>query len=465
MHSYVWEQGCVAQDNTIHLAALAWLANSMDLSEHSIPDFHLLLEELNHIPEDKLREWPAYHHNVPWSHIFKLVVAPSSQTEALNLAFHREKIIPTLAQLLQKMSLHPPLFESMIHDLDHALLVGFMQRLALEPPSDKVAAYNRLESITSLLSSKRWAGMNAQEQPVMHTFKILLNCLSMLQTTHDAQDISTSWIFTLCHVEETKPHTRSTRSWPNPELIRLTPDAFRNQDLREHAMRHFLQFIDAILSGTEPVIDTIRQWRWNRDGEATTEDQLIVMKLLVTHILPIFLTFDDTQGRPRSQDFLNQLLSGDDISSPTLRLVIAAFGGHQNLITLPLESDAIWHDQVWEYAIAAWYGFHSDDMSPGGREISESVLVGQSTSMIGRLRGANSVAFDALIKLSTESHYSSMVRFALILIDQYLFTFFISSIKFWIGLFRSIQWGDTETIQKISSQTVKLYLPLNTFID
>lgn len=201
MHSYIWEQGHVAHDETIHLSTLAWLANSIDLAEHSIPNFRLLLEELNHISEEKLKDWLTHGQDAPWGSIFNIVIRPSSREEGLNLALHGNNIVLTMAELLRKTSVHPALFERTVYGLDNRLLTAFILHSASSPPKNAEASRNRLESLTFLLSSKRWVEMNADDQPVMQVFKVILDSLESMQPRSDDIDISTSWIFTLCNME------------------------------------------------------------------------------------------------------------------------------------------------------------------------------------------------------------------------------------------------------------------------
>lgn len=78
MHSRLRELGSVIRDHTLHLSALTWLANSVHLSVHSKDAFKKLLVELNDMDEHRLREWSAYNHDAPWSHIFNLVLVPNA---------------------------------------------------------------------------------------------------------------------------------------------------------------------------------------------------------------------------------------------------------------------------------------------------------------------------------------------------------------------------------------------------
>lgn len=447
MHSYVWEQGCIACDDTIHLATLTWLANSTDLSEHSTTNFHLLLEELNQIPEDKLKEWPSYSHDAPWGSIFNLVVRPSSQVEGLNLILNRDRIIPTLAQLLQKMSAHPALFERTIQNLDNSLLTAFILQSASSPPKDAETARNRLESLTFLLASKKWVEMNTNDQPVMCVFKIIFDSLETMRQDMEDMDVATSWIFTLRQMENIQCANGGLMNWPNPELIRFVPDAFRNKDLREHALRHFLQLIDATFSVSEHPSNIRRRWRWNGSVESTSNERMVVIKLLVEHIIRIFLILDYDQLPSSSPGVFNDILCDNEIVNPALKLVISAFGGHQQSPDIPSEDDSIWHDEVWGYAVSVWLGFHSDYTLLHGHEVSSSAPLDQGVTMIARLRDSNLAAFDALIQLSTRNPSSS-------------------ASKFWIGHLQSIQETDSESFRKASLHMIDLHPEqwLHTFV-
>jgi Family of unknown function (DUF6535) len=453
MHSHVWEQGRVARDKTLHLSTLAWLANSTDLSEHSIPHFRLLLEELNHIDENKLQEWPAYNYDAPWSHIFNMVLTPSSQAEGLNLALHPEKILPTLAQLLKKMSLHPSLFERMIPDLDSNLLVSFMHHLASEPPQNMDAAKRRLTSVTSLLSAKKWEEIDHTEQPVMQVCKVILDCLNVLHAGSGDDDISTVWIFTLCRIDETQCEPGTTLNWPNPELIRFIPNAFRNQDLREHAIVHYLQFADAILSGTESTMNSEQGWRWNMTVDNTPENQLVVVEILAQHLLRLFFTFNYPLEPNGSHGLFNRLLGDKKVTHPALRLIVTAFGGYQHVIDLPPEGDVMWDDPVWQYALLIWYDFHThffvtmghDTPTSGFLELSAGILRESPIS-----NGVRRIVLSALGKLSTQSTWRSQVRVPLTGLDATL----INTLQLWISILESMQEGDVMTLRMLSSKTV-----------
>ena len=437
MHSHVWEQGRVDQDKTLQLSTIAWLANTTDLSEHSIPCFHIILKELNSIPEDMLREWPEYNYDAPWSHIFNMVISPSSMTEGLDLALHPGKILPTLAQLLQKMSHHPTLFERMVQELDSRLIVEFMQQLASEPPAQKKsAAQKRLKSITSLLSSKKWDEMIAGEQPVMHVFKAIQDCLDVMLNTSDDPDIATSWIFTLCRFKEPKDDAKASNGkasdatalikWPNPELIRLIHSAFENRDLRERAVIYYLQFADAIFSGTELKKEPRQHWRWKKEMTATDENRLAIIKILGRHLLWTFFVSTEPLERQASEDRFNGFLDDNAITNPALKLILMAFGGYQHTIDIPAQDDNIWNDEIWHYAISEWYRFHTHYANEVGNEVPSESFLRTSASIMTKSKQANDVAVDALIGLSTRFPSPSRVSF-LLLVTYYSLIILLSS--------------------------------------
>lgn len=177
-------------------------------------------------------------------------------------------------------------------------------------------------------------------------------------------------------------------------------------------MQHFLQFVDAILSAAEPVVNARRRWRWNKGVESTSEDRVILIKLIVRHIFRIFFTFNDGRYQRQPFDLFDRLLSEGEISNPSLRLVMMAFGGHQRMPGIPTESDSIWHDQVWGYAVSVWLGFHADHVTVGGQEISATTPLEVSTVVVARLRRLNPAAFDALVDHSTRCHSTLAVRLA-----------------------------------------------------
>jgi hypothetical protein len=418
MHSHVWEQGRVARDETLHLSTLAWLANSIDLSEHSIHNFRILLEELNNIDENKLREWPAYNYDAPWSYIFNMVLTPSSQAEGLNLALHPERILPTLAQLLKKMSLHPTLFERMIQDLDNNLLVSFMHDLALDPPQSMETAESRLTSVTLLLSSKKWEEMYHAGQPVMQLCKVILDCLDKLQTASGDQNSSTGWLFTLCPIQETQCSPETTLMWPNPELIRFIPDVFKNKDLRERAIEHYLHFADTILSDPEPETEAKEDWRWNMRVQTTPETRVVVLEILACHLLRIFFNLNDPLEPEGSQRRFNKLLSENKIVHPALRLLVTAFGGFQRGTEIPPEGDSLWDDPVWQRALLRWYDFHThfvistgnNSPTPSFLDLSSSILCKSPRSNDPRSFDALRVAVSAFARLSAGSASRFEVR-------------------------------------------------------
>jgi hypothetical protein len=244
-----------------------------------------------------------------------------------------------------------------------------------------------------------------------------LDCLNTLKTSPSHHNVSTAWIFTLCPIHEIQCDPETSLSWPNPELIRFIPDAFKNKDLREHAIEHYLYFADAILSDVEPPTDRELGWRWNMRAETTPETRLVVVEILA-HLLRIFFILNDPLEPDGSQKLFNRLLSDKKIDHPALRLIMTAFGGYQQITDIPADGDVIWDDLAWRYTLRVWYDFHAHSIistgnntpTPGFFELSASILRESA-----RYNGHESfdvlrVAVSAFGRLSAESSSRVKVR-------------------------------------------------------
>jgi hypothetical protein len=269
MHARIWEKVRVSQDATLPLSSLAWLANSLEISEHTKHEFKLLLKELNQLTPEKLALWPLHIHGAPWGHIFNLVLsseaasglrrdsvatAKKDTAEQKDLAEHK-----AFTELMVKMANHPKLFRRMVREMRSDVLVTFVSQLPHSPPPlSKVEAKHRLKSITAILNSWHWEQMDPSQQPIYSAISAILQCLEVLHTNKDKQysigragdgtllqgafhlvdslrgrpalrrrdsniqesfkepdesmfTVSTSWIFTLCKTNETR-HNPKRRS-------------------------------------------------------------------------------------------------------------------------------------------------------------------------------------------------------------------------------------------------------------
>lgn len=410
MHSYIWERGKVEHDQTLPLSAIAWLANSMDLTHHSRADFELLIEALNQLSDKQVSVWPSYKMDAPWSHIFKLVLEPSPTS--IDQATRRPKIIQTLASILQKMSLHPTLFTRMVPDMDHELLAAFVDRLAFQPPTSTHQAEKRLQSITALVSSRRWEGMPPHLQPTCQAFQAIHDCLSILNAQID--DGSTSWLFTLCKGDKPTSSTKDQVAWPDPEYITLTSDAFLLTSLRERATERYITFIDAQLSARKPT-EGEELWRWHHSSTTLrSKYRAASIKILGEHLLRFASTITDPKP---THEWIKRVESS--VSHPALKLVLKVCltenilrrdSGGTNLLDIPIPeaNNQLWEDQAWVYAILYWFGLRGKWITadvftkPGNFELQFKSLVLPILSKSDR--------FDHEVEELIANYYNLLVR-------------------------------------------------------
>jgi hypothetical protein len=343
MHAHIWERGRVDNDPTVRLSAISWLANSIDLSEHSKPHFQLIIKELETMDDSKLRHWTAYSHDVPWSYIFNLFLPSEGIVAAQN------SVSPdTLTNLLEKMCNHPTLFTRIISEIQGKLAVRFVKALAKKPPSDPEEASNRLRSITALLSSKVWEAMGASTQPCLAAIKVIFDCLDEINP--DGGDISTCWIFTLRHPSPTGGEVE----WPNPEFIGFIFDPFRNEMFRERSIHDCIRFVDCLLTSS-PLPTTDTRWRWYiTTGMARDDHRIYLLRILAEHILRISSTLDGGVNFA----LLNEC--ADKVKSPALQLILRTCGTRRDNFDVILnnEDDGLWKDDSWMYALQFWFSLH-----------------------------------------------------------------------------------------------------------
>jgi hypothetical protein len=441
MYAKIWERKSVTCDYTIHISALAWLANSIDLSSHSKDQFRLLLQGLNGIDEHRLRDWPARSHDTPWSQIFNLVLASSKtravtksptkavvpasptavastspqQTLPLTAALgvpssardppvipeeHNHEMIPVLADILRKMTNHPVLFDGMISRMSTKLIVALMDRLTTHPPSDEEQAMKRLKSLTALFSSKRWQRMNHSLQPVYTTFKVLLDCIKVGEVYKD--DKSSTWLFTLCHVDDHKE--LGEIPWPNPEFIGVVSYAFAHEDLRRRSIEYYIDYVDALLTKSTLPLMKYRHWRWHSVRAVPREGcQTAMLQILAEYLLPSLVFAGDPQDRQGTIDLLH--LWSSKVRHPALRMIIHAYEirGYEDL---PPDMDGLWESEAWLYAAAFSYRLRGKSLRPGDEPLLQRV----ATQIMVAILVANKPSLTSMLDELLTTKIKLMVR-------------------------------------------------------
>jgi hypothetical protein len=188
MYSYVRERAEVANDPSLPLASLTWLANSIDISEANKEELIMLLTELNKLGPEQLTVWPQIDYQVPWGYILNLVLNSESEFGNADLSL-LPKVKKDVTELMVKMASRPKLFRMIVRDMKTDIMVMFAERLVDSPrPTSQQDAKRRLKSITTLLNSWQWERLESR-QPVYPIFCAILQCLRGLFRTQDEQTI------------------------------------------------------------------------------------------------------------------------------------------------------------------------------------------------------------------------------------------------------------------------------------
>jgi hypothetical protein len=404
-HAYVWEQGRVNRDITLPLSALAWLANSMDLTEDSRDYCMMILKELNRLPQEHTKGWGEYEYEAPWTEIFAFVLNPPSCSgkEA------EEKLrnsLGILAELLEKMFVRPKHFEQIGRQLTPDLTIAFIEHLnrnrlmskiqplisrsdsetehqEIEQTAKRLAiqAKRRLKSLTMLLSSPHWTEMKCA-QPAYPILDVILDSLDVfsairihlklelsmavrkaskrkllewvdtaarmmgmdirLNDVNEAyENASTSWIFTNC------PHDTSNE-FPNPEARGVIANSFRSEAPRRSAISYYVKFIDAIMSGHDQEWANTMRWMCPKVSPSSTQ-RLNLIRLLTDHVIRFQVIFDGGRQLPDHELF-------PTLQHPATRLVICAASGFKGPVQLPENGDPMWKDRAFLHAVKFWCG-------------------------------------------------------------------------------------------------------------
>lgn len=356
MHANIWERGRVERDSTIRLSAISWLANSLDLSIHSKTQFKLLLEELNRMEDSELCHWPAYAYDAPWSYIFNLFV-PLKNGDNSVVSYVHSAQLGILSSILQKMCSHPTLFTRIIPDLNGELVTRLINDLVTKSPSESMQAKNRLLSVTAILSSKTWETMSQRKdmtQPYLSALQVIFDCLKA--SNPEIDEPSTSWIFTLCHASA----KGESVEWPNPEFIGFVFDPFRNDLFRQRAIMRYIQFVDCILSNNS-LPKTNTRWRWDIAGaRAHGDHRVFMLQILTEHLLRISSSL--------SNGIDTSLLHGqaESVTNDALKLILRTCGSVRDNAEMILSnnSDEVWADSAWLYALELWFTLKAPWESP-----------------------------------------------------------------------------------------------------
>jgi hypothetical protein len=370
LHSHIWERGRVAQDNTIHLSTLSWLANTMDLSEQSRIEYLLLLKELNKLSADQLACLVYPYNHAPWMHIFNLVLDTEPvqtgpvQTDGDATIFH-------LTQLLVKMAFHPVLFKKMIEEMKDELIVGFLLQSTQMLPQDRNEAQCRLESIIALLLHPQWQRLGPR-QPIYTTFNAIHDCLEVIQRSRREKGItnsSTSWLFTLCKLpSDDQAHGAAwTVMKSNADFLGVMPNAFKNKELREYYIEQFVRFVNLQLAFRTPNNpENLRpsndvEWIWSISKEPPNDGhRALPLEIFVRYLYPRLIHSDQSAKYQDTIKLLDRCINMTNSHAP-LRAVLVLLRNRlpgnpvsAHSFQLP-ESEAAWKDEAWLYAIRLWF--------------------------------------------------------------------------------------------------------------
>jgi hypothetical protein len=370
LHSHVWERGRVAQDNTIHLSTLAWLANSMDLSEQSVSEYLLLLKELNKLTPEKLECLADSYNHAPWIHIFNLVL----DTEPIQTDRHATLCL--LSQILVKMALHPAFFKKMIEEMKDEMIVGFLEESARVPPNDRYEAQKRLESITALLLHIHWQQLGPR-QPTYVAFNAIHRCLAVIKRHRRQKRITTSsmsWIFTLC--KPPQGHQAQDLAWTlmksNAHFLGVMPNAFKNKELRNYYIERYIQFVDLQLTGNaaddpdDPRLPNGPNWIWSISMEmSSTASRAIPLQIFVRYLYPRLVQIDESPKYHDTVDLLDRCIAMTQECSPlraTLVILRNRLPG-TSISTSKFKAPECmnaWKDAAWLYTTHLWFNTEDD---------------------------------------------------------------------------------------------------------
>jgi hypothetical protein len=370
LHSHVWERGRVAQDNTIHLSTLAWLANSMDLSEQSRFEYLLLLKELNKLTSEKLACLADSYNHAPWIHIFNLVL----DTEPIQT--DRHATLRLLSQILVKMAYHPALFKKMIEEMKDEMIIGFLEESARLEPNDRCEAQMRLESITALLLHLQWQQLGPR-QPTYTAFNAIHGCLAVIKKHRRQKRITISsmaWIFTLCKPpqDEQAQDPAWTLMKSNAHFLGVMPNAFKNKELRNYYIERYVQFvdlqftIDAVDDPDDPTPPSDPNWIWSITKEmGSTASRAIPLQIFVRHLYPRLIQIDESPKYHDTVDLLDRCIAMTKECSP-LRATLVILRNRLPGVSLSAskfqapECLNAWKDAAWLYATRLWFNTEDD---------------------------------------------------------------------------------------------------------
>jgi hypothetical protein len=382
LHSHVRERGRIAQDNTIHLSTLSWLANSMDLSEQSRFEYLLLLKELNKLTPEKLACLVYPYNYVPWIHIFNLVL------DTKLTSTDRDAIL----SLLVKMASHPTLFKKMIEEMKDKTIIDFLRQSARLLPCDRGEAQNRLESLTALLLHPHWQRLGSRQpsqQPIYITFKIINDCLMVIKQDRRQNRIkisSTSWLFTLCKpLDDQGNNATWTLMKPNSRNLRVMPNAFKNMKLRADYIERFVQFVHHQLAirpadGLEkPRPSNDVNWVWSISEEMPNVGyRSLPLEIFVRYLYPRLIQDDESAKYGDTVDLLDSCRKMTDDHSPLHAILVLLRNRLPGISIIPYDFQAYgtedaWKDEAWLYAIRLWFNIE-DDIVFSRKDVEEAFV-------------------------------------------------------------------------------------------
>ncbi|KIM28952.1 hypothetical protein M408DRAFT_329002, partial [Serendipita vermifera MAFF 305830] len=314
------EDAIVSQDDTLRLSALAWIANSLELSIGSHQALVDILKEVNKLDKYELEGWGAFEYEAPWGEIFRIVLAGSSSKKPANNRSTEMELI--IAELLEKIMVNQTLFSNIIRKINQTSLVKLFVGSLVANKAESEDTENRLRGMATLLSSFNIRQVPRAEWPLRGIFRVLADSMQYRGQRTDAH--FTSWIFPLCKHDESTCDIHDSR-WPDDNYIDFA-DSFSSRRCRIDAIFRFMMWVDS----TE------------KEGKCSPEDIQVMFKLLIDHILVIHWAFEAPSfARDRPPPFIE---SGFD--DPALNLVNSTIATTYSVVACPDDWSPHWQSAV-----------------------------------------------------------------------------------------------------------------------